>query len=70
MNIFQKIAFQRLSHYGFSVATFPHGFDVAVPHEKIVDMDLHTIKEILWASNCEYYNIRNIEANTVRVTLK
>lgn len=70
MSIFKNIAFQRLSDYGFSVETFPHGFDVAVHHEKIVATDLEAIKEILWASNCDYLNIRNIEANKVRITLK
>lgn len=70
MSIFTNIGYKRLVDYGFSVETFPHGFDVAVSHEKIVATDLEAIKEILWASNCEYHNIRNIEENKVRITLK
>ena len=70
MSIFKKIAYQRLVDYGFIVGTFPHGFDVSVHHDKIVYTDIEAIKEILWASNCDYLNIRNIEDNTVRVTLK
>lgn len=70
MSIFTDIAYKRLVDFGFIVGTFPHGFDVSVHHDEIACTDIEAIKEILWASNCDYYNIRNIEDNTVRVTLK
>ena len=70
MSIFKEIGYKRLVDYGFGVETFPHGFDVSVRHSKISVVDIEAIKEILWASNCDYLNIRNIEDNTVRVTLK
>ena len=70
MSIFTNIAYKRLVDYGFIVGTFPHGFDVSVHHEKICYTDVEAIKEILWASNCDYLDISNIESNTVRVILK
>ena len=69
MGIFEDIAYKRLVDYGFLVGTFPHGFDVSVEHEEIHPIDIEVIKSILWTSNCDYINIRKIEANTVRVTI-
>lgn len=70
MSIFRDIAYKRLWDYGFSVETHPDIFDVSVHHEEILNSDIEAIKDILWASNCDYHYIRKIEDNTVRITLK
>ena len=68
--VFKDIAFKRLQDWGFSVETFPHGFDVGTHFREIEQANIESIKEILWASNCDFLNIRKIAFNTVRVTLK